>query len=138
MMKGLSPYELIGGAEVVRALVDRFYDLMDTLPDARDIRQMHATDLRHARDKLYQFLVGWLGGPPLYATEHGPPMLRHRHLSFPIDSAARDQWLLCMSRAMDEIGLKGDVRAHLERGLTRTADHLRNRPDSDRRSGMFN
>ncbi|MGF1547760.1 MAG: group II truncated hemoglobin, partial [Thiotrichales bacterium] len=108
-MPTLPPYDLIGGSEKIRALVDRFYDVMDTLPEARRLREIHATDLSHARDKLYKFLVGWMGGPPLYAEEYGPPMLRQRHLGFAIDSAARDQWLLCMSRAMDDCGLQGEL-----------------------------
>ena len=79
-----APFERIGGEEGVRALVDRFYDLMDTLPEAAGIRAMHPRDLRMSREKLYLFLVGWLGGPPLYVERFGHPRLRARHLPFPI------------------------------------------------------
>ncbi len=124
-----TPYELLGGAAGVRALVDRFYDLMDSLPEAWEIRRLHAEDLSGARDKLFKFLSGWLGGPPLYVQEYGHPMLRRRHLPFPIGQRERDQWLLCMGQALDELGVTGPLRDHLDQAFFRTADHMRNRPD---------
>ena len=60
-----TPYELLGGADGVRTLVERFYQLMDTLPEAARIRALHPADLHGSTDKLYKFLSGWLGGPPL-------------------------------------------------------------------------
>ena len=124
-----TPYDLLGGAEGVRALVDRFYDLMDSLPEAWEVRRLHGENLDHARDKLFKFLSGWLGGPPLYVREYGHPMLRRRHLPFPIGTRERDQWLLCMGQALDELGIDGPLRAHLDQAFFRTADHMRNRPD---------
>ncbi len=124
-----TPYDLLGGAEGVRKLVDRFYDLMDSLPEAWEVRRLHGENLDHARDKLFKFLSGWLGGPPLYVREYGHPMLRRRHLPFPIGTRERDQWLLCMGQALDELGIDGPLRAHLDQAFFRTADHMRNRPD---------
>ncbi len=124
-----TPYDLLGGAEGVRKLVDRFYDLMDNLPEAWEVRRLHGENLDHARDKLFKFLSGWLGGPPLYVQEYGHPMLRRRHLPFPIGTRERDQWLLCMGQALDELGIDGPLRAHLDQAFFRTADHMRNRPD---------
>ncbi len=124
-----TPYDLLGGAEGVRKLVDRFYDLMDSLPEAWEVRRLHGENLDHARDKLFKFLSGWLGGPPLYVREYGHPMLRRRHLPFPIGTRERDQWLLCMGQALDELGIDGPLRAHLDHAFFRTADHMRNRPD---------
>ncbi len=124
-----TPYDLLGGAEGVRKLVDRFYDLMDSLPEAWEVRRLHGENLDHARDKLFKFLSGWLGGPPLYVQEYGHPMLRRRHLPFPIGTRERDQWLLCMGQALDELGIDGPLRAHLDQAFFRTADHMRNRPD---------
>ena len=92
-------YELLGGADGVRTLVERFYQIMDTLPDAVRISALHPADLRGSTDKLYKFLSGWLGGPALYVEEFGHPMLRARHLPFPIETADRDAWLLCMKHA---------------------------------------
>lgn len=122
-----SHYDLLGGAAGVRALVDRFYNLMDTLPEAATIRSLHPKDLTTSRDKLFKFLCGWLGGPPLYVQEYGPPMLRARHLRFPIGTAERDAWMLCMRRALDGCALDPPVRNQLADALFRTADHMRNR-----------
>ncbi len=124
-----SPYERMGGDAAVCALVDRFYELMDTLPEARDIRRMHAEDLSGARDKLFDFLSGWLGGPPRYVEKYGHPRLRARHLPFPIGVRERDQWLLCMERAMRDVGLPEDLQRQLRDAFFRTADHMRNQPD---------
>lgn len=120
------PYDHLG-EEGVRRLVDRFYDLMDTLPEAAEVRAMHPRDLRGSREKLFWFLSGWLGGPPLYVERKGHPRLRMRHLPFAVDDAARDQWMLCMNRALDEVVAEPDLRAFLARQLGRVADHMRNR-----------
>ena len=122
-----TPYELLGGAQGVRTLVERFYQLMDTLPEAARIRALHPADLRGSTDKLYKFLSGWLGGPALYVEEFGHPMLRARHLPFPIEAADRDAWLLCMSRALDEVKLDPLARMQLDQAFYKTADHMRNR-----------
>lgn len=122
-----TPYERLGGDAAVRRLVDRFYELMDTLPEAWEIRRLHPQDLSGSADKLYKFLSGWLGGPPLYWGEYGHPMLRRRHLPFPIGEAERDQWLLCMNQALDEQVADAGLREALKRAFFGTADHLRNR-----------
>ena len=122
-------YQRIGGEAVLRALVERFYDLMDSLPEAEGIRQMHAKNLRVSRDKLFMFLSGWLGGPSLYIEKYGHPRLRQRHLPFAIDSAARDQWMLCMRQAMEDVGIAEDLRKELEAAFFKTADFMRNKED---------
>jgi hemoglobin len=124
-------YQRIGGEEALRALVDRFYALMDTLPEAAGIRAMHARDLRVARNKLFMFLSGWLGGPPLYTEKYGHPRLRQRHTPFPIDSAARDQWMLCMTQAMADVGIEDELRTQLQAAFFKTADFMRNRKEEN-------
>lgn len=119
-------YHRLGGDSGVRALVDRFYDLMDTLPEAYAIRKLHPADLSASREKLYLFLSGWLGGPPLYTERYGHPRLRARHLPFAIGVEERDQWLMCMRTAMTELGVEEDLRRDLMAALARTADHMRN------------
>ncbi|HND47437.1 MAG TPA: group II truncated hemoglobin, partial [Anaerolineales bacterium] len=96
-----SLYELLGGEEGVRTLVDRFYDLMDSSPEAKDVRALHAKSLKQAREKLFMFLSGWSGGPPLYIEKFGHPRLRMRHMPFVIGTRERDQWLWCMNHAVD-------------------------------------
>ena len=121
-----NPYELMGGETAVRKLVDRFYDLMDTMPETYVIRQMHASDLSGAREKLYMFLSGWLGGPPLYTKKYGHPRLRARHLPFKIGEAERDQWMMCMNQAVDEQIEDEDLKQHLKQAFYKTADFMRN------------
>jgi hemoglobin len=121
------PYALIGGEATVRRLVDRFYDLMDETPEYFVIRKLHPQDLSGSRDKLFMFLSGWLGGPPVYVEKHGPPMLRARHLPFPIGDAERDAWIACMKQAMEDCGIEEGLRKWLLQSLTGTADWMRNR-----------
>lgn len=121
-------YERIGGEAKVRELVVRFYQLMDTLPEAAEIRAMHQKDLSSAEEKLFMFLSGWLGGPQLFIEKHGHPRLRQRHMGFPIDESARDQWMLCIKRAMEDVGIEQALRAELEAALFKTADFMRNKP----------
>jgi len=122
-------YALIGGAETIRQLVDRFYDLMELEPAYLIIRHLHPTDLSTSREKLYLFLSGWMGGPGLYQEKYGHPMLRARHLPFPIGSVERNQWLDCMQRAMDEVAIDAPLKARLHESFFATADWMRNKPD---------
>lgn len=128
-----TPYARLGEAVGVRALVDRFYDLMDLEPDYAELRQVHGNDLTQARDKLTWFLSGWLGGPDLYIERFGHPRLRARHLPFSIGVVERDQWMACMNQAMIEEGVDDDLRVRLVQAFYQTADWMRNRPDSGAR-----
>ena len=119
-------YQRLGGEAGVRALVDRFYDLMDSLPEAYAIRKLHPADLSASREKLFLFLSGWLGGPPLYTERYGHPRLRARHLPFAIGVQERDQWLMCMRQAMTELAVEEGLRRDLMIALAKTADHMRN------------
>lgn len=121
-------YELIGGADRVRELVDRFYDLMELEPEFAGIRAMHPTPMDSSRDKLYWFLSGWLGGPDLFVERFGHPRLRARHLPFTIASNERDQWLRCMALAMQEIGIDASMQERLMYSFYQTADWMRNAP----------
>jgi hemoglobin len=126
---GPTPYDRLGGEAAVRSLVDRFYDLMDLEPGFAGIRALHPTTLDGSRDKLFWFLSGWLGGPPLYAGKIGHPMLRARHLPYAIGVAERDQWLRCMSQAMDEEGVDPVLQRGLAEAFFGTADWMRNRAE---------
>lgn len=122
----LTPYDLLGGAPVIASLVDRFYFFMDTLPEAEGIRKMHAPSLAGANDKLFKFLSGWLGGPDLFIQEFGHPMLRRRHFPFAIGPSERDQWMLCMNKAMAEIEMNSTLQANLLESLEQLATHMIN------------
>ncbi len=117
----------VGGEPGVRRLVDRFYDLMDTLPEAAGIRALHPPALDSSRDKLAWFLTGWLGGPQRYVERFGHPRLRARHLPFPIAESERDQWLACMRLAMEDVGVSDELAEALMKAFFGTADWMRNR-----------
>ncbi len=125
-------FEILGGAEGVRSLVDRFYDIMDTAPEAATIRALHAASLKVSRDKLFLFLTGWTGGPPVYVEKYGHPRLRMRHLPFSIGEVERDEWIWCMERALAEHDLADFDRDFLLDRFRALADHMRNRPEYPR------
>ena len=122
-----TPYQMIGGDTQVRALIDRFYDLMDAVPEYYVIRKLHPADLSGSRDKLYRFLSGWLGGPQLYTDKFGHPMLRARHLPFAIGVAERDAWITCMRQAAEAVIDDEKLRVWLLEQLFKTGDWMRNR-----------
>ncbi|WP_027159317.1 group II truncated hemoglobin [Methylobacter luteus] len=124
-----TPYELIGGEKALLSLVDRFYFFMDTLPEAAGIRAMHAKSLSGARDKLFKFLSGWLGGPDLFIQQYGHPRLRQRHFPFAIGPSERDQWMLCMNKALNEMPMDADFRDNLSQVLQQLATHMINQDD---------
>lgn len=128
-----TPFEWIGGEARIKALVERFYDLMDLEPGYAVLRAAHGTDLDNARQRLFWYLCGWLGGPPHYTDRFGHPRLRARHLpqslgGKTIGLVERDQWLACMDQAMGETEVPEDLRARLREAFFKTADWMRNRP----------
>jgi hemoglobin len=121
-----TPYEWIGGEEKVKALVERFYDLMDLEPRYAALRAAHGSTLDNARQRLAWFLTGWLGGPQHYTDRFGHPRLRMRHMPFSIGIQERDQWLACMDQAMAETGVDPKLRERLRNSFFQTADWMRN------------
>lgn len=126
-----TPYQRIGGEAALRRLVHRFYRLMDELPEAYGIRKLHPADLASSEQKLFEFFSGWLGGPPLFEQRRGPVFLRRRHLPFAIAGAERDQWLMCMRLALDEVVADAELRGRLFAAMAGLADHMRNRPEPE-------
>lgn len=123
----VSIYEKIGGEATVGKLADRFYELMDTVPQFTELRAMHPESLKGSREKLYMFLSGWFGGPDLFVENFGHPRLRARHMPFSIGVQERDQWVACMVLAMEDVGIDADVRKVLLNNFFNTADFMRNR-----------
>jgi len=124
-----APFELLGGDSGVRRLVDRFYDLVDSAPEAATIRTLHAASLKASRDKLHLYLTTWTGGPPVYTERYGHPRLRARHFPFHIGTRERDEWLWCMDRALTEHDMPDELRSQLRERLHALADHMRNQPE---------
>jgi hemoglobin len=124
-------YQRLGGAEGVRRLVQRFYALMDALPDAQGVRDMHPADLAHSEDSLFKFLSGWFGGPPLYMQERGHPRLRLRHMPFRIGAGERDAWMRCMHQALQEQVADEALRGGIEQAFAEMANHLVNQAGTE-------
>ena len=122
-----TPFEWIGGEAHVRVLVERFYDLMDLEPAYAELRAAHGPELANARQRLFMFLCGWLGGPSYYTDQFGHPRLRMRHMPFAIGIKERDQWVACMDQAMAETQVPADLRERLKNSFFQTADWMRNK-----------
>jgi hemoglobin len=109
----------------VQRLVDAFYGHMQTDPVVFPLLAVH-DDLQRARERLFEVLVGWSGGPPLYVSKHGHPRLRARHLHVAIDADMAAMWMRCMDKALDETVADAHARAVLRTNLAGLADHMRN------------
>ena len=123
-------YDLLGKEDGIFKLVDRFYELMDTLPEAKAIRAMHPKNLSESKKKLAWFLCGRFGGPNLYVETFGHPRLRMRHMPFAIDSVAANAWMACMDQALDERVSDTALKNEIKGFFAHVADFMRNRPDS--------
>jgi len=123
--KNLAPFEAIG-EDTLHRLVDTFYGLVAQHPDLASIFPNQFTEIAR---KQKQFLTQYLGGPPLYTEEHGHPMMRARHLPFPVTPIRAKAWLSCMKDAMDMVGLQGPLRDEFYYRLHLTAQHMINTPD---------
>ena len=129
MTESRTLYDVIGGESRVREMVDRFYDLMELEPEFALLRGVHGPSLDNARERLFMFLSGWMGGPDLYIEAHGHPRLRMRHMPFAIGTQERDQWLRAMAWAMEDVGIDEALRLRLMESFYQTADWMRNKPD---------
>lgn len=130
-----TPYELLGGDTGIRRLADTFYDVMDELPEAETIRKMHAETLVEIKQKLYEYLSGWLGGPHYYQKKYGTVCLTKPHQAYAIGPAERDQWLMCMDETLRRIGASEEVKAMLKDPMFGIADTIRNTEGSSCPSG---
>lgn len=122
-------FQALGGEPAIEALVERFYDLMDFEPTYAELRATHGSTLDDARQKLFWYLCGWLGGPSYYTDRFGHPRLRMRHFPFAIGTVERDQWVACMDQAMDELQVPAPLRAALYERFWGLADWMRNQPE---------
>ncbi len=131
MSDGQTVYDAIGGEAGVRKLVDRFYELMDTLPEGKAARAIHPADLSDSNQKLFEYFSGWLGGPQLFVERRGPPMLRARHLHAPIASPEVESWLICFMRAWrDVVGHRPEIDELVLPQIQSLAHHMRNKEDA--------
>jgi hemoglobin len=119
-------FEYIGGASTVRKIVEAFYPKVLEHPLLRPI---FPEDITPVMEKQYLFLTQFFGGPPLYTEKHGNPMMRARHLPFPVTPKRADAWLDCMKRALDEVIESEEIRHVILERLKGPAYFFVNTPD---------
>ena len=124
---GDTSYQAAGGEAGIRILVDAFYDAMERLPEAEQIRKMHPADLTMTRDKLTLFLCGWLGGPRFYAQRYGPIRIPQAHSHLAIGRTERDAWLQCMQEALNTRPYAAEFKKYLLDQLYVPAERSRNK-----------
>lgn len=121
-----TPYEALGD-NGIRRLTAAFYDYMDTAPEVAGIRAMHGKDLAPMKERLAEYLISWMGGPQIYAEKYGSMCMTNPHKPYAIGPVERDQWLLCMEKALEQIGADDELKQMLKQPLFAVADMVRNR-----------
>lgn len=121
-------FDQMGGEPAVRALVERFYDLVESTPEGAKILQLHfrGHGIAHVRSEQFDFLSGFFGGRRIYAERHGHMNLREIHAHVPIRSEDAENWLLCMHLALRDTGVPDTLQAQIMATLTRAARVLVN------------
>ena len=121
-----TPYERLGGEAGVRKLVHRFYELMDELPEAYQVRKLHPDSLAVSEQNLFEYLSGWFGGPTVYTDKKGHPRMRQRHAPYAVTPEAKDEWMLCMKQSLAETVADEPFRTQLQANFQALADHMVN------------
>lgn len=125
MSEGQTLYAAVGGMAFFRRLVDAFYRRVEADPVLRPLYP--EDDLAGARERLTLFLGQYWGGPDTYSQRRGHPMLRRRHIPFPIDQDARDRWLTHMGDSVAELAPPADAARALIDYFAMAADAMINR-----------
>ncbi len=125
-----TPYEILGESGV-KALASAFYDVMDEMTEAEEIRAMHAANLDEVKRKLSNYLIGWMGGPPIYQAVTGTVCLTDPHAPYHIGPRQRDQWLACMDAALDRIDASDELKTMLKKPMFQVAEAVRNQNESE-------
>ncbi|MFC4597078.1 globin [Cohnella hongkongensis] len=122
-------YEAIGGADAIREIVTRFYPKVQAHPL---LAPLFPEDIQPVMEKQFLFLTQFLGGPPLYSDQYGHPMMRARHLPFPITPERAAAWLACMAEALSETSIPEPLQKLTIERLSGPANHFINtESDSD-------
>ncbi len=117
-------FQAAGGVEGITQLVDTFYTIMGTLPEARELLDMHPKDIDVSIDKLARFLCGWLGGPKLYREKYGKINIPQAHQHLPVTQENHDAWLTCMDQAIDQQDYPKDFSSYLKTQLRVPANRI--------------
>ncbi len=111
-MKSL--FERMGGLSATRALADEFYDIMEKNKNTTELLNIHPKKLFRTRFNLYRFLTQWLGGPELFGKQYmNENWLELKHKRLNIDEKLKNQWLYCMSTAMNKLQFNSQLKQEI-------------------------
>lgn len=121
-------YYKMGGEKAVKDLVETFYDIVETDPDGEPVHVLHLRGhgINHLRRMQFEFLSGFFGGPKLYVERTGHSDMRFMHEHVAVGYVERDSWLLCMEKAIDQVGFEPGIKDQLMATFTRAAEMIRN------------
>ena len=118
-------FSKIGGAPAVDKSVEEFFARMETLPEARRLREMHADDLAKTKSVMKRYFSELLGGPQFSETR-GNPALKGRHAGMDIGPQERDAWMRCMREALKSTVADESLRTYIEERFYQLAEWVRN------------
>ncbi|PIB94389.1 group II truncated hemoglobin [Caulobacter sp. FWC2] len=120
-------FDQIGGASRVDALVEAFYDFVETDPAYAGLRAMHARDMTTVRAALKGWLTGWLGGPRDWFAANPGVCMMSMHRAMPIDTATAGQWTDAMGRALAQVEVDREMAAALHEVFGRMSANMTTR-----------
>lgn len=118
----LSYYNRIGDQKIKKLIHDFYLEIRD---DSL-LRPMYKDTLESAEERLYLFMIQYLGGPKHYNEKRGHPRLRQRHADFKVDDKAKNQWLKNMKTALDKSEIGEEEKEFLWNYFDKTAEFLKN------------
>ncbi len=119
-------FSKIGGAPAINKIVEEFFQRMETLPEARTVREMHSDDLDKTKAVMKRYFSELLGGPMQFSDSRGHPALKGRHAAFDIGPKERDAWMRCMREALQANVADESLRQYIEERFYQLADWVRN------------
>lgn len=87
----------MGMENLFRLCADFYVEL-----EKSELRPMFPENMPESSRKTAEFLIGLMGGPKLYIQKHGHPRMRARHTPFAIDERARQIWLGCFKKVLEQ------------------------------------
>ncbi len=125
MDSGLTIYQQLGESDGLRNIIETFYGNVVREPL---LAPLFPEDMGPVMEKQQQFLTQFFGGPPLFSEQHGHPMMRARHMRFPVTNERADAWLACMNASLQENGVEDELREFVIARLKGPAYHFVNTP----------
>ncbi|MBW7456984.1 globin [Paenibacillus sepulcri] len=116
-------YDAVGGFEGITRIVEAFYPRVQKHPL---LAPLFPEDIFPVMEKQALFLSQFFGGPALYSDQYGHPMMRARHMPFPITPERAEAWLSCMRGALEENGLPAELQEIVLERLSGPAHHFVN------------